>query len=148
MGNSYNRDLGNDDHRNIAAPPQAPPATDEGPREIFCGEPWFTHIREGRKPVEVRRSSDKWSGVAVGDTLLFRDPAERDKTFLARVTGITRNNPGSLRKYLEAETPARARTGVVTVEAGEATYRTLWARGETDESEMLDFQVEVVGREA
>jgi len=114
-------------------------------RPIDCSEPWFTHIREGRKPVEGRKASETWRGVSTGDILFFRDPADPSKTFRARVTGVAHyEGPGALRKYLEGETLARALPGVATLEEGEAVYLAWSTREEIDANGMLGIQVEVL----
>jgi ASC-1-like (ASCH) protein len=46
-------------------------------------EPWFTHMRKGRKVVEVRLAKTSWAGVRPGDSLAIRNGAQ---TLLADVT--------------------------------------------------------------
>ncbi len=115
------------------------------PRTIDCREPWFTHIREGRKPVEGRKASKTWGSVSVGEILLFRDPANPEKTFRAKVTGITRyEGPGALRKYLEGEGLSRALPGVTSIEDGMAVYLSWSTHEEIDACGMMGIQIEVL----
>lgn len=126
----------------------------ETPREtkIEVSEPWFTHIREGRKPVEGRKASPTWTGVKVGDILAFHSPAvlgrDPSEPFKAEVTAITKYEPGpnALRRYLEGETLDRALPGVESVEAGEAICLAFpgWTQEVVDEHGMLGFQLRVL----
>ncbi len=112
------------------------------PRIIDTNEPWFTHILEGRKPVEGRKGSPTWCSVKAGDVLRFRDPADHSRTFLAEVTGVTRYD--GLRAYLVGETLARALPGVKTLEEGEAIYLKWSTADEIAKYGMLGIQVRVV----
>jgi len=165
MGNSYNRDLGDGRHHDepdAATATTAPDATVPGavtpdatapdatapdatvPRVIDCDEPWFTHIREGRKPVEGRKASPTWADIEVGNVLVFRNAADGEHCFVARVTGVTRyEGPGALRRYLEGETLARALPGVEDLDAGEAVYLQWSTREEIDRYGMLGIQIAV-----
>jgi ASC-1-like (ASCH) protein len=128
---------------------EGPPPQNAPTHVIDCSEPWFTHILEGRKPVEGRKASEKRGKVAVGDVVVFRDPADQMKTFLARVTAVTRyEGPGALRKYLEGETLARALPGVESFEAGEKVYLAFgWTHEEIDKNGMLGIQIQVIPRD-
>ena len=116
---------------------------------IDCSEPWFTHIAEGRKPVEGKKNSPTWKGVAAGDRVTFRDPGS-GRTFLAAVTGVNvyAPGPGALRRYLEGEGLARALPGVATLADGEAVYtQPGWStHEEVERYGMLGIQVEVLER--
>lgn len=114
------------------------------PRVIHCSEPWYTHIREGRKPVEGRKASPTWADIAEGDELIFTSAADEEQSFTARVTGVTRyEGPGALRRYLEGETLARALPGVETLDAGEAVYLQWSTAEEIDRYGMMGIQVAV-----
>lgn len=111
----------------VAETPEAEPEA-KTPRVIHCSEPWYTHIREGRKTVEGRKAS----------------PTDEEQSFTARVTGVMRyEDPGALRRYLEGETLARALPGVETLDAGEAVYLQWSTAKEIDRYGMLGIQIAV-----
>lgn len=111
---------------------------------IECSEPWFTHIREGRKPVEGRKASPTWAGLAPGDRLQFVSVS--GESFAAEVTGVRRYGPGpgALRRYLEGEGLARALPGVETYEAGEAVYLQWSTREEIERYGVLGIQLRLL----
>jgi ASC-1-like (ASCH) protein len=128
---------------NVVSPGGRPQKRDI--REIYCEDPWFTHIREGRKVVEGRKAGGQWGSVTVKDTLFFRNTANAAEVFFARVIGITHyEGPGALRKYLLGETLARALPGVESLEVGEEIYLTFWTNEEIDEYGMVGIEVEIL----
>jgi ASC-1-like (ASCH) protein len=122
-----------------------------GTRVVDCKEPWYTHILEGRKPVEGRKASPTWVNVCPGEILIFRDPDSVGKgrvsrIFSVQVTGVTRYEagPGALRRYLEGESLARALPGIATLEEGEAVYLQWSSAEEIEKYGMLGIQVKVL----
>lgn len=116
------------------------------PHITFCSEPWFTQTREGRRTVELSKADGGMGGLAVGDVLLYRNPANLlfSKQFLARVTGVKRyEGPGALRKSLE-ENLARNMPWVETLEEGEAHYLECHTNEEIDAVGMVAIQIAVM----
>lgn len=111
-------------------------------RTIYCSEPWFSLIREGRKPVEGRKCSPSWSGVSVGDVLVFQNG---DESFRARVVKVNHYDaPDALQKYLQGEGLDRALPGVTSIEEGERIYLQWSTREEIDQYGMMGIQVQPV----
>ena len=84
---------------------------------MHCQEPWFSLIREGRKPVEGRKASPDYTKIEVSDTIEFFCGNE---SFQAQVVGINRYS--SLEVYLENETLERALPGVSSIDEGVKIY--------------------------
>jgi len=85
---------------------------------VRCLEPWFSHIKEGRKPVEGRKNTPKYQKVSVGDTISFEN--ELGDVFDAEVTAV-RKYP-NLESYLEGEGVENALPGIESIEEGIAVY--------------------------
>ncbi|USN51795.1 MAG: ASCH domain-containing protein [Myxococcales bacterium] len=85
--------------------------------KIHCQEPWFSLIREGKKPVEGRKASSAYLKIKPGDNIEFFCGGEM---FQAQVVGVNRYE--SLEKYLETETLERALPGVSTIDEGVRIY--------------------------
>jgi ASC-1-like (ASCH) protein len=108
---------------------------------IDCSEPWFSLVKEGKKPVEGRKNSETWSELKVGDTLIFRC---KEKTFPTTITGInlyTGEDP--LKEFLETETLSRALPGKKTLEEGAAVYLQWSKLDEIKKMGFLGIQVTV-----
>ncbi len=108
-------------------------------RDIECADPWFSLILAGHKPVEGRKGSPTWAGLAPGQVLRFRNGAW---SFRARIVSLTRY--ASLRDYLAGETLARALPGVATLEEGEAIYHQWSTPEEIAAHGMLAIEVSVL----
>ena len=85
--------------------------------KIHCQEPWFSLIRQGKKPVEGRKATEQYSRIKAGDTIQFFCGSE---SFECKVTGI--NKYLSLEEYLRNETLERALPGVSSMEEGIRIY--------------------------
>lgn len=85
--------------------------------EMHCEEPWFSHIKAGRKKVEGRKASPKWTKLQAGDILQFTNGSD---DFLARVTGI--ETFASVEDYLDAVGVGNALPGVDNKDAAVEIY--------------------------
>lgn len=114
--------------------------------DMHVAEPWHNHIKMGRKPVEGRKASPTWGGVAEGDIIRVIGGAGGADVVVAQVTGVTRYGPGptTLRDYLAGETLARALPGVETFEEGAAIYLQWSTAEEIEGLGMLGIQLEVL----
>lgn len=115
-------------------------------RDIYCTEPWFSYIREGRKDVEGRKNSPAWRDVRAGDTLRFRNG---QASFLAEVVAVRLYGPGpdSLRQYITTETLERVLPGIATPEEGCAVYLQWSTPEEIARHGMIAIQVRVLPSE-
>ena len=84
---------------------------------LTTAPPWFSLIREGRKPVEGRKASPAYTKIETGDTVEFFCDNE---SFQAQVVGINRYS--SLEAYLANETLERALPGVSSIDEGIKIY--------------------------
>lgn len=78
---------------------------------IHCDDPWFTHIREGIKPVEGRKKTHSYQRIRPGDKINFTNGKEN---FIADVTEI--REYASIENYLEDVTLEKALPGIATIE--------------------------------
>ncbi len=119
-------------------------------RSAECAEPWFTHIREGRKTVEGRKAGGSWRDVQAGETIVI-NKKERGAivdSFSVRVVSVARYEagPGALRRFLEGETLGRTLPGIATLEEGEKVYAGLpgWTADSIERHGMLGIRVQVL----
>jgi ASC-1-like (ASCH) protein len=112
-------------------------------------EPWFSHLRTGRKPVEGRKASPTWSGIQVGDRLEICNEGRRFYASVAEVTkypseaATEAGGRACLRRYLEGETVERALPGVATIEEGMEVYLQWSTAEEIGKYGMLGFRLAV-----
>lgn len=84
---------------------------------IHCADPWFTHILEGRKPVEGRKNTHTYHKIQQGDTICFTNGK---KSFEADVIEIRKYS--TLEDYFADVTLEKALPDVATLEEGIAIY--------------------------
>lgn len=84
---------------------------------IHCEEPWFSLIRQGKKPVEGRKNTHSYRKIKPGDQINFMNGTD---SFLADVKEI-RLYP-SLDEYFKDVTVEQALPGITTVEEGKNIY--------------------------
>jgi ASC-1-like (ASCH) protein len=84
---------------------------------IHCQEPWFSLIRQGKKPVEGRKNTHSYRAIKPGDRINFMNGEEN---FLAEVLEI-RNYPG-LDEYFQDVSLEKALPGVASIEEGKEIY--------------------------
>jgi ASC-1-like (ASCH) protein len=109
---------------------------------IDCSEPWYTLIKQKKKPVEGRKGTQTWASIKIGDVVIFRDPENKEKTFKADVTGVNIYvGPDALDQYLKVETLERALPGIKTLEEGRAIYLKWSKVKEIEKYGMLGIQV-------
>lgn len=106
---------------------------------ISCQEPWFSMLRDQRKPVEGRKNSPAYQKIQVGDLINF---FWRDSNFTARV--VTINKYLTLKNYLEAETLERALPGINSIEEGLAIYKQWNSDEEIAKYGFLGIQIQVL----
>ncbi|MDP1880244.1 MAG: ASCH domain-containing protein [Parachlamydiaceae bacterium] len=85
--------------------------------QIHCEEPWFSLIRNGKKPVEGRKNTHSYRRLKVGDKINFLNGTE---SFIAVVQEI-RHYP-SLDEYFQDVTLEKALPGVTSIEEGKNIY--------------------------
>ena len=84
---------------------------------IHCEDPWFTYIREGKKPVEGRKKTHSYTKIKAGDQINFTNGKD---SFIADVTEVREYE--TIEKYLEDVTLEKALPGINTIEEALATY--------------------------
>lgn len=84
---------------------------------LQCDEPWFSHLRSGRKPVEGRKNSPRYQSFKSGDIIEFHND---HASFRASVTEIRRYD--SLESYLHDVGVDQALPGVNSLEEGLQVY--------------------------
>ncbi len=85
--------------------------------KLICDDPWFTHIRNGLKPVEGRKNSPKFQNIRVGCLIDFSNGKEN---FLASIVEI-RSYP-TLEAYLSDVTIHMALPGISSFEEAVKVY--------------------------
>lgn len=85
--------------------------------EIICNDPWFTHLRNGVKPVEGRKNTPKHQKIHAGCLIEFSNGTEK---FLASVIEI-RSYP-TLEAYLNDVTVQLALPGISSFEEAMNVY--------------------------
>lgn len=85
--------------------------------QIHCEEPWFSLIREGKKPVEGRKNTHSYRKIKAGDKINFVNGTE---SFLAIVQKILLYP--SLDEYFEDVTLEKALPGIISLEEGKNVY--------------------------
>lgn len=106
---------------------------------LHCQDPWFTLIKEGKKPVEGRKDNARFRDWKVGDTIVF---TLGDASFRTRIAYIHRY--ASIEDYLNGETLARALPGVPTLEEGVRIYLQWSTREEVAERGFVGIGVELI----
>ena len=84
---------------------------------IHCDDPWFSHIRNGVKPVEGRKKTHTYTKIKIGDQINFSNGTE---SFLANVTEV--REYASIEQYLEDVTIEKALPGIQTLEEALEVY--------------------------
>src|SRR5687767_200288 len=84
---------------------------------LHCQDPWFTLIKEGKKPVEGRKNLPLFKSWQPQDTLIFY---LGDQSFKTTITALRRYK--ALEDYLRTETLARTLPGVASVAEGVDIY--------------------------
>lgn len=87
--------------------------------EILCQDPWFSYLKEGKKPVEGRKGTPKYREIRAGDCIRFVKP-EGGESFLMTVKKIDAFR--SLDDYLNGVGLTNALPGVKTLEEGRNIY--------------------------
>ncbi len=90
---------------------------------IDCSQPWYDLIKNGKKPIEGKKGTPKWSSINVDDLVIFRDPDNLHETFTCKVININKyTGYDALDKYLLGETLERSLPGVTNYEEGKKIY--------------------------
>jgi len=85
--------------------------------QMHCGEPWFSYIREGIKPVEGRKNSPKYQKIQVDDFIEFSNGKEHFRTIVTEIRAYA-----SLEDYLDDVTVQKALPNVSSYEEAIKTY--------------------------
>lgn len=85
--------------------------------KIHCQQPWFDHIKQGRKTVEGRKCSPKYQNLNSGDKLKFYCD---DGEFIASAVKVEQYS--SLESYLETEGVENALPGIASMEEAINVY--------------------------
>jgi ASC-1-like (ASCH) protein len=88
---------------------------------LEIAEPWFSHIRSGRKTVEGRKDSPSHAHLAVGQQLIITNGS---RALVRRIVAI--RYYCSILEYLTIEGLNHTLPGVTSLEAGEAVYLGFW----------------------
>ncbi len=102
-------------------------------------EPWFTHIKEGRKTVEGRLDKGDFSKMKVGETIEWRNKGDK---FRVKIIGI--NKYETFREYLETEGLENCLPNVDMVEDGIAVYRKFYSDEKEKQYGVLAIKVKVI----
>lgn len=106
---------------------------------LHCQDPWFTHIKEGRKPAEGRKNLPKFRNWEPGDRLLF---VLGDQSFETEVVALRRYK--SLEDYLTTETLERTLPGAETMVEGIAIYLQWSSKVEIERYGFLAIEVKLI----
>jgi ASC-1-like (ASCH) protein len=98
---------------------------------------WFKELQAGNKTIEGKRDSRTWSGMKVGDRIVFESDG---KTFEMYVFAIRRYK--TLLRYLAIEGLGRTLPGVLTIEEGIAQYLEYWTEEEIRRDGILAIEVD------
>jgi len=98
---------------------------------------WFKELQTGNKTIEGKRDSRTWSGMKVGDRIVFESDG---KTFEMYVFAIRRYK--TLLRYLAIEGLGRTLPGVLTIEEGVAQYLEYWTEEEIRRDGILAIEVD------
>lgn len=104
--------------------------------KIHCQEPWFSLIRQGKKPVEGRKATERFKKIKALDTIEFFCDS---KSFTCWVEGVNRYS--SVEEYLRSETLERALPGIFSMEEGIRIYLQWSTIEEIDRFGFLGIQV-------
>lgn len=109
-----------------------------------CSEIWFKLIKEGKKPVEGRKSSKTWSGIKVGDIVSFVNGSNKSETFLALIIGINKHKNAT--EFVKRETLERCLPGVESEKEGVSLYEKMLGGVEAINAVggMLAFQLKIL----
>lgn len=108
--------------------------------KIHCQEPWFSLIRQGKKPVEGRKATERFRRIKPGDTIQFFCGSE---SFECQVTDV--NEYSSIEEYLRNETLEHALPGISSMEEGVRIYLQWSTIEQIDRHGFLGIKVALVG---
>ena len=92
-----------------------------------CCDPWFSHLKEGRKVVEGRLNTNKYKDLVIGSIIKLYKPDDENEFILLKIVNIVKYE--SFRKMLEVETLERVLPdeNVKSIEDGVAIYREFYS---------------------
>jgi ASC-1-like (ASCH) protein len=111
--------------------------------EMIVSDPWFSHIRSERKPIEGRKMSPRWNKILVGDKILMKN---NDKFFMVTVINIVKYGSefsDPLRSYLHCETLEKCLPGINSIDDGIEIYHQWSTNEEIKEYGMMAIHVSV-----
>ena len=106
---------------------------------LHCQDPWFTLIKEGRKPIEGRKNLPKFKDWRPGDRLMFELEGQ---SFETEIIALRRYK--TLEDYLSTETLGRTLPGVETMTEGIAIYLQWSSRVEIERYGFLAIEVKLL----
>lgn len=98
---------------------------------------WMAELKTCDKTIEGKRNSKTWSGMKVGDRIIFESGEE---TLETRIFALRKYK--TLERYLTIEGLGRTLPGVLTIEEGIALYHEYWAREEIERDGILAIEIE------
>lgn len=110
-------------------------------RMVVSDPRWFSLLRDGKKTVEGRKNSPKWSGISVGDYLVITN-ASQTKSFVGEVTKI--NSYPTLDTFLEGESLDSLLPGITSVEEAKSIYNQLLSEEEIIKYGMIGIHLKRV----
>ncbi len=109
--------------------------------KLHCQEPWFSLLRDGKKPVEGRKASAAYLKIAIGDQIRFFNG---DEFFDCEVVGV--NHYQTIEDYLHTETLARALPGVNSLAEGIKIYLQWSTREQIAKHGFLGIQIKLFAK--
>lgn len=114
--------------------------------ELNVSQPWFGHVKSGRKTVEGRLDKGKFADVRAGTVLLIRRSSSNSnsnsnssKPVVAVVADVRRYD--SFESYLSAEGLNRTLPGVQTIADGVSVYRQFYTEQDERKHGVLAIQI-------
>lgn len=105
---------------------------------LHCQDPWFTLIKEGKKPIEGRKNLPQFKKWLPGDILIFY---LNNQSFQTQITAFRHYK--TIESYLQHETLQRALPGIQTMEEGIRIYYQWSTEAEIKKYGFLAIEVKV-----
>lgn len=100
---------------------------------------WFRELQAGNKAIEGKRNSNTWSGMKVGDRIIFECEGESFEMYIFALRKYK-----TLQRYLAIEGLGRTLPGVLTPEEGVAIYQEYWTEEDIKRDGILAIEVDFI----
>ena len=101
--------------------------------------PWFTHIKEGRKTIEGRLNKGQFARLEVGNIVMWENAGQRVKTKLVRIEKYV-----TFADMLANEGLRHVLPGKDKIKDGVDVYRGFYSESKEAEHGVLAIQIELV----